>query len=438
MRRRVILVAVAIVVALCLWAVRHVESTIATADGKGGTFSAVYTLAFILLVFQMALCFAERPHAVTPLQQETLDQAYVVVNVPLYNEDPTALMRCLESLFDQTRLPNLIHVVDDGSTVDYADVARRYNALGHRVGVDVRWDRQPNAGKRHAQGLTIANTPRADFYLTVDSDGILDPCALNEGLKPFANPKVQSVAGIVLAVNNRKNLLTRLTDLWFVTGQLIDRSAMSAMGSVLVNSGVLALYRADLLREHLDGYLNETFFGRPVEFSDDSMLTIFALMKGKAVQQPSSFAFTLMPETWSHHRRQYLRWMRGAFIRSWWRFRYLPLNRYAYWAHAMAWTQMLMSTVIFAILFFYVPFISPAAVPMFLIVPLLIGYGQSLRYLGFRRADESFASQFFTYLLSPIASLYAFFVLRVIRWYAMATCLKTGWGTRGTVELTMK
>lgn len=46
-------------------------------------------------------------------------------------------------------------------------------------------------------------------------------------------------------------------------------------------------------------------------------------------------------------------------------------------------------------------------------------------------------SQLATWALAPVAALWAFFVLRPVRWYAMATCLRTGWGTRADVEVTL-
>ena len=92
-----------------------------------------------------------------------------------------------------------------------------------------------------------------------------------------------------------------MTDVIFVGQQLIDRSFMSRLGSVMVNSGGLAAYRCSILAENIDTYLNESYLGRHVEFSDDSLLTLFALLHGRTVQQPSAFAFAWMPDRWSHH-----------------------------------------------------------------------------------------------------------------------------------------
>ena len=215
-----------------------------------------------------------------------------------------------------------------------------------------------------------------------------------------------------------------------MTSQLADRSAQSTFGSVLVNAGTFALYRAEVVRAGLDAYVSETFFGRAVQFSDDSMLTFYALLAGKTVQQPTAIGFTAMPETLSHHARQYLRWMRGMTIRTFWRFRYLPLTRYAYWQHLFRWVQAFTTIP----LFFAIMVVEPATrgtwSPRILLVMVLVGYGKSLRYLTIRRYDEPRWSQLLTWLLAPLVALWQYTVLRGIWWYGIATCLRTGWGTR--------
>jgi hyaluronan synthase len=432
-RRWEIYGAVLIFLGLFYWLFRHVVSLLEVSKGHREA-SWIYVFAFGLLLVQVILCYFEKTYKTTAEQQAKLDEASLVVNVPVYNEDPSALQSCLNSLMNQSRVPDLIFVVDDGSTVDYSDTQEWFEQAATEASVAFKWERQPNAGKRHAQGRTVRATPEADFYLTIDSDAILDYHACEEGLKPFVNPEIHSVAGVVM-VSNRVNLLTKMSDLWFVLGQLVDRSSMSAVGSVLVNSGCIAFYRGEMLRKNLDGYLNEYFFGRAVELSDDSMLTIYALMEGKAVQQPTAFAFTLMPENYSHHRRQYLRWMRGAFIRAWWRFKYLPLTSPSYWLHLFGWVQMALSTLVFSVLFIYTPTVAPEMLPYFVVVPIIVGYGQGLRYFMIKRSDMNLWSQFGIFLMTPVIVLYGFFVLRMLRFYAIATCRQAGWGTRQTVEL---
>ena len=187
-----------------------------------------------------------------------------------------------------------------------------------------------------------------------------------------------------------------------------------------------------MLRKYLDSYCNETFFGVHVELSDDSMLTMYALAEGKAVQQTTSFRLHYHARTVNHHLRQYIRWMRGAFIRTWWRFKYLPLNGYAYWSHFLGWLQMLITTLIFLSFFVRNPVVQKQTGA----VLDSNSYSDRLRS-GFEISNRQksdpmrhLQSQLFTVSLSVLTTLWTFFVLRVVRWYSIVTCRRTGWITR--------
>lgn len=443
------------------WAAQHAVHAAGWANGQPARLAAVWMITFGLLLMQTLMYHLERPRVLTARTARQLEALHVAVICPAYNEDPGYLRLGLESLLRQTRLPNSVHVVDDGSTsTDYAQVRAWWEQAARAAGIRATWQRTPNRGKRHAQAAAVEQAPHADVFVTIDSDACLSPDALGELLAPFAKADVQSVAGVVIASNNRgpaarpakprgrdrkdrrayraqlvgyraSQLLCRITDLWFVTGQLVDRSALSAMGSVLVNSGPLAAYRAPVVRDNLDAYLSETFMGRPVMFSDDSLLTLYALLRGRTVQQPSAIVFTAMPERAGHLLRMYLRWMRGSTIRSLWRLRYLPLNRWAYWAHLMRWFQLALATTVMVWLLGVEPIAYGQLPPwQFALVPVLIGWAQGLRYLALVRSDESTASRVATWLLMPLAVAWAWTVLRAMRWYGMATCARTGWGTR--------
>lgn len=433
MHRRGVFAAAALTLAAgTAWAVQHVVHATAWGTGQPGRLAAVWVATFLLLSAQTIMYLVERPHRATPRQQRQLDALHVAVLVPAYNEDDGYLRLCLTSLLRQTRLPTSVHFVDDGSTTgDYAAVRAWWEPAAAAAGIATTWQRIPHAGKRESQATAAAVATDADVFVTIDSDSHLAPDALAELLQPFARPAVQSVAGVVVASNVNANWLTRITDVWFVTGQLTDRSALSAMGSVLVNSGPLAAYRAGVVRDNLGSYLNERFMGRPVAFSDDSLLTLFALLRGRCVQQTSAVVFTAMPERPGHLLRMYLRWMRGSTIRSIWRLRYLPLGRWAYWAHALRWAQLALATLVLGWLLVLDPLFSGRTPPpAMLAIPPLIALAQGLRYLALARTDVPARSRVATWLLMPAAVLWAWLVLRPVRWYGMATCARTGWGTR--------
>jgi hyaluronan synthase len=422
------------VVTIGAWAFQHVLTV-----REGGGLAGPWIIFMTSVVWHLTLAWTDRPFKVTPRQERGLKDLFVTVNVPVYNEDPQTLRRVAYALFNQERMPNRVQFVDDGSNrFDYADVIAEIRTLAaFYPHVQCSWIRKTNGGKRSAQAVTFNDNGQADIFVTVDSDSTLDRYAIREGLKPFADPGVASVAAIVMLSNARRNILTRLTELWLTTFQMFVRAAWSRLGCVLVNSGGLAFYRAEVIRAALPAYTTETFGGKPVQFSDDSLLTLYARLSGRTVQQSSSFVFTEMPEKLSHHFRQQIRWMRGSFIRAWWRFRYLPLRGFAYWENLLTWITFALALVLFASVFIAAPVLDGRRTPALagLVLALVLTYAASSRYLMIVRGDQRLGRQLLTLCCAPLVGLWSMLVLRPLRIYAMATCRTTAWGTRAKVEI---
>ncbi|WP_151772090.1 glycosyltransferase [Streptomyces abyssomicinicus] len=435
LRRRVLVITTLAALLLGYFLLRRVDAFVVLSDGGRPPFVFLYTLTCAWVLWQTVLAYTERPYRASPDQQRLLDAAHVAVLIPLYNEDPALLRRSLQSLLDQSRLPDTVSVTDDGSTVDYTAERDWFSAAAAGVGVRVVWRRTENRGKRHAQVTAVGAAPDAQYLLTIDSDTELDPRALQEILQPFGDPRVQSVAAVVLSANAHRNWLTRLFDLHAVSWQLTERSAQSVLGSVMVNTGACAAYRASVLRDHAVSYVGETFMGRPVVLSDDSMLTLLAGLRGRTVQQPTAFARATMPERLSHHLRQQVRWMRGSWIRSFWRVRYLPATSYAFIHQALSWFLTLSTVAVLAwIVLFQVTGPGGPLWPL-LLGPLLYGYLTSLPYLAIRRDDEPLRTRLLVFACTPLAVVWRGTVLRFMRWYGLATCARTGWGTRERIEV---
>lgn len=422
-----------VIAATCFWIGRH-----AVADVHGATLAAAWTVLSSSIIFHLCLANSPRRFLATGRQGRILDRLFVTVNVPVYNEDPDTLRLVICSLFAQTRLPNRVEVVVNGPTApDYGVVIAEFRSIAaFYPQVEASWIRTPVPGKRNAQARTFSDGGQADVFVTVDSDTILDPDAIRNGLKPFADPGITSVAAVMITYNSDRNFLTRLTEVWFTTFQTFMRAAWSRLGCVLVNSGCLAFYRADVIRPALPAYVRETFLGRPVEFSDDSLLTLYALLKGKTVQQPDAFAFMVMPEKLSHHFRQQIRWYRGSFIRSWWRFRYLPLRSIAYWEHMLIWITFALAMTLFSGAFIEAPLMDHRMPDIAAtVLALTLTYAAASGYLMIRRDGCPLHRQLATFALSPLTGIWTLVVLRPLRIYAIVTCRRTGWGTRGTVEV---
>jgi hyaluronan synthase len=413
--------------------------TISIGDALHGHDSSAFlwTALFLTAGHQIVLAWFDRPFTTTPRQQFQLDRLRVTVNVPLYNEDHDVIDRTIYALFRQSRLPNRIQVVDDGSTSSvYADI-RDYWLRHVPPGVEFSWARTENGGKRHAQAVTFHDDYSADIFGTVDSDTALARNAIEEALKPFADPRVQSVAGVEVAYNANTNLLTRISSIRQITWQMTQCSVLSMAGNVLVNRGTFALYRAPVIRDNLDAYLNEKFLGREVKYSDDSLLTLFALKRGRAVQQLTSFQLPVIPDNVSHATRQWIRWMRGSTIRNFWRLRYLPVLSYGWLMSVMSWWQFFVSWSAYLLVFVVRP-----AEDHFSIAPVLIvvmsSYLVALRNLLIHRSDHSPSQQLDTWLMSPLYLAWSLIVLRPLRIYGTLTCSHNDWGTRDKVEVTIR
>lgn len=396
---------------------------------------AIWAAAFAFTALQWISSWRDRPFTAGELDAHRLARLRVVVNIPVYNEDPATLDRALYAAFTQSRLPDVVEVVDDGSTQDYT-VLREYWQAHHPLGCLFSWVRQDNGGKKHAQVATFTRYPDADVFVTLDSDTALEHRAIEEGLKPFADRRVQSVAGIELAHNARANWLTRTVSARSLFFQVVACGAQSAFGDILVNRGAFALYRAGLIRDIVPAYIGETFLGMPVRLGDDAALTLFARGRGRAVQQPSAFAFTMYPEKLSHHLRQWIRWMRGSTIRNCWRLRYLPLWSFGWWFTFLGTWFFAASTAVTVLTVVTWPASSGFA-ESGTIAMLAWAYLMALRTLCICRSDEGFAFRLSTVLLYPAAMLWASFLLRPLRFWGIATYRRQGWTTRQGVEIAL-
>lgn len=455
---RIALLGLLPLIAFVAWGVWHALAVMQAFDGHGNRLATAWALSFLLL-WWVPLAWLERPVKATPRQQAQLDLLYVAVQIPAYNEDESALRLCIQSLFDQTRRPNRIYVVDDGSkdkatdrVIDYAEIRRWFLTETKRLGIHGVWDRQVNQGKRHAQANSLRReaallkgSGRSEIFMTLDSDSVLDRKAVEEGLKPFSDPRVHSVAGHVVVLNSRDNVLTFMTSMLYLPFTRGLRSAQSVLKRVMVNSGTLAFYRTDTLLKYLGVYENERFRGKPMQMNDDSLMTMYALLAedghGKAVHQPSSVCFTLVPNKVQHYLNQQFRWMRGTFVRTFWWFKYMRITSITFWMPVMELTQLILSLVIpVALVQQTRPGDLMDLVWSTMWVGLGVNYVIALRFFSIDRSDEPAWFRWALFITSPVTAIWRLLILRPMYFYALFTCWKIGkWGTRDSgVEVGMK
>jgi glycosyltransferase involved in cell wall biosynthesis len=99
--------------------------------------------------------------------------ATVAVIIPTYNR-AKLVVQALDSILNQTRRPDAVVVIDDGSTDDTASVLKRY---GNRI----RYLRQENSGKAAALNRAMAAVD-SDYVWIMDDDDVALPDALERHL----------------------------------------------------------------------------------------------------------------------------------------------------------------------------------------------------------------------------------------------------------------
>ena len=269
----------------------------------------------------------------------------VSVLMPAYNESATIVqsVQAMTSL----RYPDLeVVVIDDGSKDDTsAKMVAEFDMVevplvasgsiptkgvvlstwvsrrgSHNLALIVK----DNGGKADALNAGI-NHSRKELVCMVDADSLLDPQALLNVARPFADDpgRVIAAGGVVRVANGSKVDRGRVTDLrmprrWLARVQvveylrafLIGRAGWSRIGGLLIISGAFGIFRKDVLLE-VNGMATDCI-------GEDAELVVRihrhlgdTHTKGEVVFVPEPVAWTEVPENRTVLRKQRRRWHRG-------------------------------------------------------------------------------------------------------------------------------
>lgn len=353
----------------------------------------------------------------------------VCVVVPIYNEDPAIVARSLASIEAQTHQPTYVRVIDDGST-DRSAYEYATEWASTRPWAKVIY--QANAGKREAMAQAFRELAgRVDIFVCVDSDTVLEPSAIREGLAPFSDPRTAAVTGTVVALNQDKGLLPQLLDLRYVNAFLYERSAYSRLGSVLCVCGSLAFWRADIIQQRLGEFLGQQFLGETCSYGDDRHLTNLSLLHGRVVIAHRAVARTAVPEKGGHLIRQQVRWGRSFFRESLFALTRFSPRRWPWWLSLVETVSWAGFTVGLVLSLFVLPIVTgePAWID-YLVWVFLAGYARSVHVFSVRRAGVSRWKQGGVFLMAPLYGVIHVLALLPLRLYSLATLRSTSWGTR--------
>lgn len=420
-----ILVGIAIV-ALAAYHARHLVSAYLLAP--------IVIVSFAWLTLNIVLAH------VNPRWRGKAPSLSIGIVVPAYKEDPGMLRAMLDSFDRQTTLPDFVILIENGT--EEPELEQVFREWGKTTSIRITdYVHRKQPGKREAQavGIRLLNEFGVDVLVTVDSDTRLDPNAIEQGLVPFSDNTVQSVAGLLVSENRKTNLLTRIVDIGFVSSFVNGRSAWSALRSVAVNCGGLAFYRMSAIYKHLDAYLHQTVGGNPAALGDDRALTGFASFEGATVFNEASVGYTLMPERMGHLTRQRSRWWRSFWWGGAWLLRRQSPKRAIWWMVLSQYITFCLYAVVFPIVLVISPIVNGAIPWHFILYVAGLSYIRSARTLLVKRPDQSTLSQLGNWLiLSPFVSAINLWICTCLQWHGLFTYRRSGWNTRTTIEVAKK
>jgi hyaluronan synthase len=388
-----------------------------------GAIGALYTLAFLAMqAVRTALWWRYRPY---PLPETPLPR--VTVLIPAYNEGSMvekAIYSVAAADYPSDRLE--IICIDDGSQDDTWHYIRKAVQRYPDLIQAIRFSK--NRGKREALYAGF-HQGRGDYFVTVDSDSIIEPNALKQILAPMLkNPGIGAVAGNVKVYNRDSNLLTRMLWVRFVLSFDFLRASQSMYGFVFCTPGALSGFRREAIFPVLDEWRCQTFLGARCTIGEDRAFTNLVLRQGyDTVYQRNAIVYTTVPETYRGLTRMFLRWDRSDFRESLVQFSFM-FTRYRPRRRLLPIVDFFIRELEFPLTCIYLPLLLltficyPVAILKFVSALGLVSFLLTLYYLREERDMD--------FIYGVIYSLYAFLFLRWVRPYALLTVRDGRWLTR--------
>ena len=387
---------------------------------------AVYGMIhYAAMIWRICLWLSYRP--MPPIGESELPAVSVII--PAYNEG-SLVRKAIDSVThsDYPRHKLQVIAVDDGSSDDTWEHIR---AAASEAPIKVITLRQPfNKGKRHA---LFAGFQRAtgEVWVTVDSDSVIEPDALRNGVVPLVQDKrIGLVAGNVRVLNRNDSVFTRFLKVSFILSFTFSRAYQTQIRGLLTTPGALSIYRASAVKPVLEKWMSQTFLGVPCLTGEDRSMTNLICAQGyHSFFQSTAVVWAKMPTTYQGMAKMFLRWARSNIRETWVLLSYLfkPFRSEYLWGFRI-------NSVLIA---------STLVIPYFLIVhsyyllltnPFwLFRYTIMIAIMSVPMAAIYYRNERDSDLAWVLA--YEFFWIFACQWimpYAFVTCRRQGaWITRG-------
>jgi cellulose synthase/poly-beta-1,6-N-acetylglucosamine synthase-like glycosyltransferase len=221
----------------------------------------------------------------------------ISILIPAHNEEK-GIRKTIESCLNQTRKPDEIVVVNDGSKDRTLDILKEY--IGKIIIVDLKKN-TGNKSKAQEIGLKYVT---GDIFITTDADTRLDKKFVQKITRHFKTKSVSAVCGYVQS--EKGNWITRVREINYVIGQTINKKAQADINALFVMAGCASAFRTKDFKE-------------VVKFEHDNITEDldftykFKLANKRIIYETDAIVYTQDPNTIKSYYKQLNRWYSGGW-----------------------------------------------------------------------------------------------------------------------------
>jgi cellulose synthase/poly-beta-1,6-N-acetylglucosamine synthase-like glycosyltransferase len=265
--------------------------------------SSFFTLFWFVIIFEIpryTLGFvATLVLSIRSDRKHPYDVARLSVVIVGHNEEES-IARCVQSLREQSRPPDEIIVISDGSTDRMPQRLRELQARGL---IQEAHCTQMRGGKSAGVNLAVGRTT-GDIIVNVDCDCTFDRNALKHIIEPFADPGMGGVAGNIIVRNPKASLVASCQAIEYMISISQGKQAANLTDQMSCVSGAFGAFRREALAR---------VGGLDSGGGEDLDVTLKLRTAGwKAVFAADAVCYTDVPVTLMALTRQRFRWERDA------------------------------------------------------------------------------------------------------------------------------
>lgn len=262
----------------------------------------------------------------------------ISIIIPCHNEE-RSIRSTIQSCLDQTRKPDEILVVNDGSTDNTASILHSFGKQIKVVTIPLATGNKSHAQERGLKFIT------GDVFIATDGDTILDKDFVKYVEENFQDENIVAVAGYVRSINI--NWLTACRAFEYAVGQNLHKLAQHHMNFLFVIPGAAGAFRTKDFFQHIR-FDHDTL-------TEDLDFTYRLHRNGlKVFYDRRIVVFTQDPTTLGAYINQMRRWFGGGW-QCLLKHRDLALKQPKI---AFELSLMYLEGIVFSLLLFVIPFLS--------------------------------------------------------------------------------